>query len=89
MNVVPELFTLHALLGNVATITSEVLDWFLGAAVPTFFAGRVATLALGSIGIALVTLMTVPLISGAGYRVTIPVVIQVAVMRQEYEQSKR
>lgn len=74
---------------QISIIIATIVARIMGAAIPTFVTSRVATLALGPIGIALATLMTVPLISGAAYRVTMPVVIQVAVMRQEYEQSKK
>lgn len=74
---------------QIGIIIATIVARIMGTAIPTFFAGRIAAFALGPIGIAVATLMTVPLISGAAYRVTMPVVIQVAVMRQEYEQLKK
>lgn len=64
------------------------------AALSTFSLGAAATLA-GSRGVAAFAgplaaiLITVPLISGAAYRVTMPSVIQIAYMRRKYEQEDR
>lgn len=47
-------------------------------------ATRVIGFLAGPIGVALISILSMPLISGAAYRVTIPCCIQVAAMRMKY-----
>jgi uncharacterized protein YaaW (UPF0174 family) len=50
----------------------------IGGRAVAAFAGPVAALAI-----------TIPMFSGAAYRVTIPAVIQIAYMRRKYEKEDR
>lgn len=72
-------------------IASTVAEAFAGSAL-TFAAGsgvaRGLSVLAGPIGIAVVTLLTVPAISGAAYRVTIPSVCQIAYMRRAYAEQQ-
>ncbi len=91
---------IHFLLGT-ATVALAVpiyKGWHLlkGRTVPLSIAlvaggGVLRGLAIlgGPIGLAITTILTVPAISGAAYRVTIPSVIQIAYMRRAYEEQDR
>ncbi|MED5595385.1 DUF3944 domain-containing protein [Janthinobacterium sp. P210006] len=71
-----------------ALIASSAASMFAGRAIgviATGGLGRSLAMFAGPIGLAVSAALTVPAISGAAYRVTIPSVIQVAYMRRECE----
>lgn len=57
-----------------------------GAAAVGFVAQRGASAVAGPLAL---VVLTVPMITGAAYRVTVPAVIQIAYMRRKYEQKDR
>lgn len=85
-------------LGGAASYQVSTL---LAGSVANMLAGRTLAIAAGGglgrglavlggpIGLAVATILTVPAISGAAYRVTIPSVIQLAYMRRAYEKRNR
>jgi len=73
-------------------VASAVAKMFAGRALAVVAGGGVLRgLAIlgGPIGLAITTILTVPAISGAAYRVTIPSVIQISYMRRAYEEQDR
>lgn len=73
--------------GILSIIIAGVMARGMGLTVANIFAGRFAGLFFGPIGIGVSVLSLVPLMSGAAYRITFPLVVQIAAMRQEYLRS--
>ncbi|WP_137823532.1 DUF3944 domain-containing protein [Pseudomonas sp. D(2018)] len=73
-------------------VASAVAKMFAGRALALVAGGGLArglAILAGPIGMAITAILTIPAISGAAYRVTIPSVIQIAYMRRAYEEQDR
>lgn len=69
---------------QISYIVAAMMARSMSGPIVTVFTGRVAAFALGPI---VAGLSLLPVISGPAYKVTVPLVIQISAMRQEYLQS--